>query len=129
METNEVKKRLDILIQQNPLDWDLKLPAFIQSLLNQQKSELLQKITLEKEGCHLCSRPLLEHSEENGIYFCPCNRWHDHKENTSSVPCLNIVGSDKDVGYNQAVSDLEVLKATFETPIEGKDENPAEPED
>jgi hypothetical protein len=101
METNNWQAQFDKIF--DPTSSSNQPPdirGFIQSLLDQQKSELLEKITLKEKTI---------------------NWYPEGIEPRGANP-------SEFAGYNQAVSDLEVLKANLTPPIEGKDETPSEEE-
>jgi hypothetical protein len=93
---------------------DQAIKSFIQQLLEDQKRELLEKITLEKK-----EQTRFKSWTEKGCSDCEVPEGAFHKGDCSVLYAAH---------YHKAVTDLNAIKVTLETPIEGKDENPPEPE-
>lgn len=112
----------------NRVDWcDLGCGRDYNEIFEVKKADklltaaFLLALTLVEEGlpkvknCELCGNPLSHHGhyQENGIYFCPPhrNKWLQPPENGTAkqFPIIDIAGSDKDDGFNEALSEVKQI--------------------
>lgn len=82
----------------------MEIDDAIQSLLKSQQERLRERVMKIKRICGFCKEGFStkNHYMENGVHYCILKA----QSPTNKFPTIDMVGSEEDDGYNQALDDI-----------------------